>query len=124
MERQTIMKSMVGRPLCRALSLVLLLLGGCATGDRELQMFVSGDIANAEVIAMSAGLVTYSTCLKTLEPVAMASPMPKNDGLLTVGARSLALQQAVYGPCGSVLAPILLKALGKAGGPFGLFLPF
>lgn len=104
--------------------LVALLLAGCVTGDRELQMFVVGDIANAEVIAAAAGLKTYSACLMLLEPVAMASPVPAYDGLLTLGARSLALRQAVYGPCGSVLAPILLKALGKAGGPFGVFLPF
>ncbi len=102
-----------------------LLLGGCgAAGDRELQMFVSGDLKNAEFIAGQAGLTSYVSCLHTLEPVAMASPDPTHDGVFVLGARSLALQVAVYGPCGSVLAPILLKALGKAGGPSGLFLPF
>jgi len=87
-------------------------------------MFASGDIKNAEFIAGQAGLTGYAACLHILEPVAVASPDPTQDGILTLGARSLALQQAVYGPCGSILAPILLKALGKAGGPFGLFLPF
>jgi hypothetical protein len=101
-----------------------LMLANCGTVDHEVQIFVLGDIANAKVIAAAAGLTSYSSCLKTLEPVAMASPMPANDGLLTLGAREMALQQSIYGPCGSILAPILLKALGKAAGPFGITLPF
>jgi hypothetical protein len=101
------------------------LLAGCGSAtDRELQMFVAGDIRNAEFIASQAGLTGYLACLHTLEPIAVASPDPTQDGLLTLGARSMALQAAVYGPCGSVLAPVLLKALGKGAGPFGLFLPF
>jgi len=87
-------------------------------------MFVSGDIRNAEFIAGAARLTSYVACLHTLEPVALPSPDPPNDGLLTIGARKMALEAAVYGPCGSVLAPILLKALGKAAGPFGIALPF
>lgn len=112
--------------MIRLLALALLVtLSGCGgMGDRELQMFVMSDIANAEAISKAAGLGGYSACLMTLEPVAMASPNPSMDGILTLGARKLALEQAVYGPCGSVLAPILLKAIGKAGGPFGVFLPF
>jgi hypothetical protein len=108
-----------------AASLCLLVLAGCGSApDRELQMFVSSDIRHAEFIAAQAGLAAYSSCLHMLEPVAVASPDAASDGLLTLGARKMALEQAVYGPCGSVLAPILLRALGKAGGPFGLFLPF
>jgi hypothetical protein len=103
----------------------LLALSACSTSsDRALQMFVSGDIKNAEFIAGQAGLVTYTTCLHTLEPVAVASPDPSNDGLLTLGARKMALVASVNGPCGSVLAPLLLEKLGKAAGPFGLALPF
>jgi hypothetical protein len=111
----------------RALLLLSLSLGvaGCsAASDREVQMFVMGDIKNAEFIAGQAGLTSYVACLHTLEPVAVASPDPTHDGLLVLGARTMALQAAVYGPCGSVLAPILLKALGKAAGPFGIALPF
>jgi hypothetical protein len=89
-----------------------------------LQMFVSGDIKNAEFIAGQAGLASYVACLHTLEPVAVASPDPSNDGLLTLGARKMALVASVNGPCGSVLAPLLLEKLGKAAGPFGLALPF
>jgi hypothetical protein len=103
---------------------VALVLAGCANADRDLQMFVMGDINNAQVIAQAAGLQGYSTCLTVLQPVAMASPDPTHDGILTIGARKMALEQAVYGPCGSVIAPILLKALGKAAGPFGIGLPF
>ena len=101
------------------------LLAGCGgTGDRELQMFVAGDIANAEAIATAAQLAPLEACLKTLEPVAMASPNPMADGLLTIGARKAALQASVSGPCGSIVAPILLQKIGKAAGPFGLALPF
>jgi hypothetical protein len=100
-----------------------LFLGGCAA-DQELQMFVTGDIKNAEAISAAANMPGYVACLQDLEPVAMASPDPKSDGLLTLGARKMALIQAVSGSCGSVLAPILLRALSKAAGPFGLALPF
>jgi hypothetical protein len=113
-----------------ALVPVLFLLGACAvtgTGsgiDTELQMFVSGDISNAQAIAMAGGNAQYAACMSALAPVAMASPTPANDGLLVVGARSANLQAAVNGACGPILAPLLLKKLGKLAGPFGVGLPF
>jgi hypothetical protein len=87
-------------------------------------MFVAGDIANAETIAAAANIPSAMVCLKQLEPVAMASPSPGDDGLLVVGMRKLALKQAVYGGCGNILAPVLLEDIGKAAGPFGIALPF
>jgi hypothetical protein len=107
--------------------ILLAALCGCAqlsAEDRALGMFVMSDIKNAEFISAQAGLTTYTACLGMLEPVATPSPDPAHDGLLVLGARALALKQAVYGPCGSVLAPILLRALGKASAPFSIALPF
>jgi hypothetical protein len=105
----------------------VLSLGACknlTTTDMGLQVFVSGDIANAQAIAVAGGNMQYAACMQVLGPVAMASPDPANDGLLVLGAREANLVAAVNGPCGQVLAPLLLKALGKAAGPFGLALPF
>jgi hypothetical protein len=120
---------MRSRRLSQPILLLSLLaaLGGCSqlsAEDRALQMFVEGDRANAEYIAAAAGLSHYYVCMQLLRPVAMASPAPENDGLLVLGARVAALDQALHGDCGSVVAPILLKALGKATAPFSIALPF
>ncbi len=110
----------------RAVSgLVLLLMSGCSALDRDVQLFVSGDIKNAEAIARAANNTILVDCLVQLEPVAMASPAPTNDGLLVVAARAAVLQAAVSGACGPVLAPLMLRIQGKlVPAPFGVLLPF
>ncbi len=104
---------------------VLLLTTGCAAFDRDLQLFVAGDIKNAAAIAQAANNTVLVDCLVQLEPVAMASPAPANDGLLVVAARAAVLQAAVSGACGPVLAPLMLRIQGKlVPAPFGVLLPF
>ncbi len=108
-----------------SLCVIATLLGACSAFDRDLQLFVSGDIKNAEAIARAANNTVLVDCLVQLEPVAMASPAPANDGLLVVAARAAVLQAAVSGACGAVLAPLMLRIQGKlVPAPFGVLLPF
>lgn len=92
----------------------LLALAGCgSTADRELQLFVAGDIENSIAINRASGNDAGVACGIALRPVGMASPDPTRDGVLTLWARQMALDAAIDGPCATIIAKLLLQLRSK-----------
>lgn len=80
----------------------------------QLGKFTEGDLGNAAALATAGGDTAGAQCWNGLAPAAAPSPMPQTDGIAVVAERDRLLHAAVSGPCGAVLAPALLKLLGKA----------
>lgn len=96
-------------------------LAGCS----QVQMFTAGDLANATALAIAGADAPGAACWNGLVPAAAASPDPADDGVAVLAERKRLLAQAVSGPCGAIIAPAILQAIGKAvPAPFSLALPF
>jgi hypothetical protein len=82
-------------------------LGGCA----EVQQFAAGDLANASALAGVGADPVGAQCWDALGLAAAPTPAPADDGLAVLAERKRLAEAAVAGPCGAVVAPLLLKAL-------------
>ncbi|HEY1298845.1 MAG TPA: hypothetical protein VGF07_00010 [Stellaceae bacterium] len=95
----------------------LLLAVGLAAGlsaCSQLGKFTAGDLGNAAALAMAGGDTAGAQCWNGLAPAAAPSPMPQTDGIAVLAERDRLLYAAISGPCGAVVAPALLRLLGKA----------
>lgn len=99
----------IGRVLLLA-TMLGLGLSACA----RVQMFTSGDLANAKAIADTSGDKTGSQCWAGLAPIAAPVPNPSDQGIATLAERDRVLHQAVGGPCGAIIAPALLNLIQRA----------
>jgi hypothetical protein len=99
----------VGRALVLGVALAVGL-SACA----QLGKFTEGDLENAAALATAGGDTVGAQCWDGLAPAAASSPMPQTDGIAVIAERDRLLHAAISGPCGAVVAPALLKLLGKA----------
>jgi hypothetical protein len=99
----------------------LVMLGGCA----PLQQFTEGDLRNASALAAGGHDPIGAMCWKGFEVAAAKTPQPADDGLAVLAERKRLVEEVVAGPCGAVIAPALLRDVGKlVPAPFGAALPF
>jgi hypothetical protein len=99
----------VGRALVLSVALAVGL-SACS----QLGKFTEGDLGNAAALASAGGDTVGAQCWNGLAPAAAPSPTPQADGIAVVAERDRLLHAAISGPCGAVVAPALLKLLGKA----------
>jgi hypothetical protein len=87
-----------------------LLLAASLCGCAELRQFTAGDLANAAALA-GRGDPVGAGCWAALGAAAAPTPNPADDGIAVLAERKRLAEAAAAGPCGAVVAPVLLRVL-------------
>jgi hypothetical protein len=90
--------------------MAVLALAAALAGCAQVRQFTAGDLANAAALAGKADPVG-AQCWAALGLAAAATPKAADDGLAVLAERKRLAEAAVAGPCGAVVAPLLLKAV-------------
>jgi hypothetical protein len=87
-----------------------LLLAAALCGCAQAQQFTAGDLTNAEHLAGAADPIGAG-CWHALGAAAAPTSNPADDGFAVLAERKRLIEAAIGGPCGAVVAPLLLQAI-------------
>jgi hypothetical protein len=112
------------RLLSPAMLLLAATLAACSA-EHQVERFTAGDLANAAALATKGNDPVGAMCWTGLEAAAASTPQPGDDGLAVLGERARLAAATVSGACGGVIAPVLVRDVGKIIPlPVNLALPF